>query len=129
MEKPPSMSVKEWIIKKMSINMVISEKVIEQVVNHQFDSANDALTSNDTLEISGFGKFLFNKKKAQLHYEKLLKIKKAYENMLEDPSITDKKRHSTEMRMLTVTNDLRILKPKINEANTDIRGMEESSSS
>ena len=32
MEKPISMSVKEWIIKKMAINMVISEKVIDAVV-------------------------------------------------------------------------------------------------
>ena len=32
MEKPQSMSVKEWIIKKMAINMVIPEKVIDAVV-------------------------------------------------------------------------------------------------
>ena len=71
MNKPTTMSVKEFIIKRMALSLVTSEKIIDQVVQHQFDSANDALTSNDTLEISGFGKFLFNKKKAQLHYEKL----------------------------------------------------------
>lgn len=121
MEKPQSMSIKEWIIKRMSLNMVISEKIIDQVVTHQFDSANDALNTNDTLEISGFGKFLFNKKKAQLHYNKLLQIRQAYENTLNDESITDKKRHSTELRMITVLNDIKILKPKINdESRTDI---------
>jgi len=120
MEKPMSMSVKEWIVKRMSISMVISEKVIDQVVNHQFDSANDALNTNDSLEISGFGKFIFNTKKANVHYTKLLNIQKAYENILADPLISDKKRHSTEMRMLTVLNDIKILKPKIHESKSDI---------
>jgi len=115
-----SMSVKEWIVKRMSISMVISEKVIDQVVNHQFDSANDALNTNDSLEISGFGKFIFNTKKANTHYTKLLNIQKAYENILADPLISDKKRHSTEMRMLTVLNDIKILKPKIHESKSDI---------
>ena len=91
MEKPSTMSVKEWIIKKMSINMVISEKTIDQVINHQFDSANDALNTNDTVEISGFGKFLFNKKK-----------------------------HSTQLRLNTALTDIKTLKPKMNESKTDI---------
>ena len=116
--KPSTMTVKEWIIKKMSINMVISEKIIDQVITHQFDSANDALNTNDSLEISGFGKFLFNTKKANTHYNKLLNMKQAYENMLADPSITNKKRHSTELRMITVMNDIKIFKPKINESST-----------
>lgn len=107
------MSVKEFIIKRMSINMVISEKIIDQVINHQFDSANDALNTNDTLEISGFGKFFFNTKKANTHYNKLLAMKQAYENTLADSSITDKKRHSTEQRMITVLHDIKMLKPKI----------------
>jgi nucleoid DNA-binding protein len=121
MEKPQSMSIKDWIIKKMAIRMVISEKMIDSVVTHQFDSANDALNSNDSVELSGFGKFYFNKKKAKKHYEKLLKIKVAYERILADESITDKKRHSTEMRMSTLMNDIKILKPKIsNESGTNI---------
>lgn len=120
MEKPQSMSIKNWLIRKMSINMVISEKTIDSVITHQFDSANDALNTNDSVELSGFGKFYFNKKKAKNHYEKLLKIKSAYERILADESITDKKRHSTEMRMMTLLNDVKILKPKINEFRTDI---------
>ena len=107
------MSVKEFIIKRMSISLVISEKVIDQVVQHQFDSANDALNTNDTVEISGFGKFFFNTKKANTHYNKLLAMKQSYENILADQSITEKKRHSTEQRMITVLNDIKMLKPKI----------------
>ena len=70
------------ILVYQSIGLVISEKIIDQVINHQFDSANDALNTNDTLEISGFGKFFFNTKKANTHYNKLLAMKQAYENTL-----------------------------------------------
>ena len=80
MNKPASMSFKEWIIKKMSIQLVIPEKVIDQVVTHQFDSANDALNINKTVELSGFGTFHFNQKKAVTQYNKLLAIEKAYNN-------------------------------------------------
>ena len=113
MNKPNTMSVKEFIIKRMAISLVVSEKVIDQVVQHQFDSANDALNTNDTVEISGFGKFFFNTKKANTHYNKLLQMKQAYENTLADPLTTEKKRHSTEQRMITVLSDIKMLKPKI----------------
>jgi hypothetical protein len=43
-------------------------------------------------------------------------MKQAYENTLADTSITDKKRHATELRMITVLKDIKILKPKINES-------------
>ena len=120
MERPSTMSVKEWIIKKMSISMVISEKTIDQVINHQFDSANDALNTNDTIEISGFGKFLFNKKKAVTQYNKLLQMKQSYENILADPEVTDKKKHSIQLRLDTALTDIKTLKPKMNESKTDI---------
>ena len=107
------MSVKEFIIKRMALSLVTSEKIIDNVIQHQFDSANDALNLNNTVEISGFGKFLFNVKKANTHYTKLLEMKQAYENTLADTSTTDKKRHSTEQRMITVLNDIKMLKPKI----------------
>ncbi len=120
MKKPQSMSVKEWIIKKMSINLVISEKIIEQVINHQFDSANDALNVNKSVEISGFGKFYFNEKKALTQYNKLLAIKKAYENMLADPSITDVRRNAVTLKLQILETSIKTLKPKINEPKSDI---------
>ena len=129
MEKPASMSVKEWIIKKMSINMVISEKIIDSVVTHQFDSANDALNVNKSVEISGFGKFYFNGKKAITQYNKLLNIKRTYENALADENITDTKRNALLLKMQIVDSSIKTLKPKIDEPGTNLRGMEESPSS
>jgi len=120
MEKPISMSVKEWIIKKMSINMVISEKVIDSVVVHQFDSANDALNVNNSVEISGFGKFYFNQKKALTQYNKLLAIKDAYQKGLLDENITDTKKNALELKLQIVESSIKTLKPKINEPGTNI---------
>jgi len=120
MEKPISMSVKEWIIKKMSINMVISEKIIDSVIIHQFDSANDALNINKSVEISNFGKFYFNDKKALTQYNKLLAIKQAYNNMLLDENITDVKRNAVTLKLQIIESSIKTLKPKINEPKSDI---------
>lgn len=127
MKKPLTMTLKEWIIKRMSINMVISEKIIDQVVTHQFDSANDALNINKSVEISGFGKFYFNQKKALTQYNKLLAIKLAYENILEG-EITNVRRNAVELKLQIIKTSIKTLKPKIDEPRTDIRGMEESPS-
>ena len=128
MKKPQSMSMKEWIIKKMAISMVVSEKIIDSVVTHQFDSANDAVNMYKSVEISGFGKFYFNDKKALAQYNKFLGIKSTYEKMmLED--MTDVKRNALELKMKIIESSIKSLKPKIDEPGTNNRGMEESSSS
>jgi nucleoid DNA-binding protein len=120
MNKPFSMSVKEWLIKKMAINMVISEKIIDQVVTHQFDSANDALNVHKTVELSGFGKFHFNNKKAVKQLEKWNKIKEAYEKILANKNTTDEKRKNTEVRLENLLISIKTLKPKIDESDANI---------
>jgi hypothetical protein len=98
---------------------MVSEKIIDAVVTHQFDSANDAINLYKSVEISGFGKFLFNEKKALAQYNKLLAIKKAYERMLTQ-DISETKRNSVELKMKIVESSIKSLKPKINEPGTDI---------
>jgi len=100
--------------------MVISEKIIDSVVTHQFDSANDALNVNKSVEISGFGKFFFNSKKAVTQYNKLLNIKRTYENALADENITDTKRNALELKMQIVESSIKTLKPKIDEPGTNL---------
>jgi hypothetical protein len=96
----------------MAISMVVSEKIIDAVVTYQFDSANDALNVNKSVEISGFGKFYFNQKKALTQYNKLLAIKKAYENMLET-DITDVRRNAITLKLQILETSIKTLKPKI----------------
>jgi nucleoid DNA-binding protein len=118
------MHIKDYLIKKIAVNKVIenkliAEKIIHKVIAHQFDSANDALNIHDSIEISGFGKFYFNQKRAQAQYDKYVRIKQSYENMLANDSLSDKKRHSTEQKLISILNDIKIIKPKINEPRTD----------
>jgi nucleoid DNA-binding protein len=114
------MSVKEWIIKKMAIKMVISEKVIDSVVTHQFDSANDALNTCKSVELSGFGKFYFNEKKAIKTMEKYLSQKDMYETVLADETTSDQKRANVQVRLANLLISIKTLKPKIDESRTDI---------
>ena len=43
MDKPISMSVKDYLIRTLAVKIMVSEKVIETIVNHQFQSANEAM--------------------------------------------------------------------------------------
>ncbi len=115
MSKPQSMSVKEWLIKRMSLSLVIPEKVIDAVITNQFDSANDALKNNKSIEISGFGKFVFNDKKAIHQMNKYLSQKLMFETMLSDSSLPDVKRRNIQMKLDTTLGNIKILKPKIDE--------------
>jgi nucleoid DNA-binding protein len=115
MSKPLSMSVKEWLIKKMAVNMVVSEKIINEVVTHQFDSANDALNLHKSVELSGFGKFYFNQGRAVKKLEKWELIKTAYENMLQEDSLSDTKRKNTEVRLEKLLVSIKLLNKRVNE--------------
>jgi len=128
MNKPPSMSIKEYLVKKIAINKVcdkmISEKTIDAVISHQFDSASAATANNNSIEISGFGKFLFNEKRAVKQMQKYTEQIAYYSNMLAS-HLTEAERRNTEMRLESINNNVKALKPKLNEPSTDNRGMEE----
>ena len=122
--KPTSLSVKDWIIRKLAPKMLLSEKTIEAVVNHQFQEANQALSKHKSLEISGFGKFFFNDGKAVRQMAKYESQKALFTKKLEDETLTDQKRKSYELKLQIAKDCIRDLKPRM-YAFTDIRGMEE----
>jgi nucleoid DNA-binding protein len=126
--KPISLSVKDWIIRKLAPKMLLSEKTIETVINHQFQEANQALTKHKSLEISGFGKFFFNEGKAVRQMEKYESQKTLFTKKLEDDSLTEQKRKSYELKLQIAKDCIRDLKPRM-YAFTDLRGMEEQSDS
>ena len=45
-------TLRDHIVKKMAIGMVVNERVIDQVITHQFNSAEDATKTNNSIEIS-----------------------------------------------------------------------------
>ena len=85
-DKPTTLSVKDYIIRKMSVKMRMSENTIAEVVHHQFKYLNESLTDNNSVEVSGFGKFIFKTKWA----EKELQRKREFLISLESKPETEK---------------------------------------
>lgn len=114
----------------MSIKFNTSEKIIESVVNHQFQSATIAFNDQKSVELSGFGKFLFNEKKAVKKMETMLIQKQVLEQTIVDQTATDRKRKAAEVKLESLLQAIEILKPKIDyEPKSDIRGLEEQTNS
>ena len=126
MDKPISMSVKDYLIRKLSVSLMTSEKTIEAIVNHQFRSANVALQENNSVEISGFGKFHFNYKKAVKKMEKMVSKANLFYSQMNNMELSEQKRNSSANKLANTLAQIETLKPKLNvEHQPDLRGMEE----
>jgi nucleoid DNA-binding protein len=128
MDKPISMSVKDYLIRTLAVKMLTSEKTIETVINHQFQSANEAMDLNNSLEISGFGKFYFNEKKATKRLGQLNAKKQAMEKIISDETTSEQKRRSSQVTLEKTEALINLLKSKIiyeDQLLSDLRGLEE----
>lgn len=114
MDKPVTLSVKSFIIRNMSTNMQVSERVLETVINHQFDSAYNALDKCKSLEFSGFGKFFFNVKKAHKKMDKF-KSQIAMFNELLATELTATRRRNIELKLETTYKNMEYLKAQLHE--------------
>lgn len=112
MDKPINMSVKDYLVRTLAVKMLTSEKTIEAVVNHQFQSANEAIDFNNSLEISGFGKFYFNEKKATKRIEKLKGKKELMESFIADDSLTKQKKRASQITLDKTETLIHLLKVK-----------------
>ena len=95
----------------MSVKMVVSERVIERVITHQFNAAEDA--TKNSLEISGFGKFVFNTSKANKKIVKLIKVKKVYEQQLAENTLPTKKLDVIKSKLSNLNLTLNSIAPKV----------------
>jgi len=128
MDKPISMSVKDFLIRTLAVKMMVSEKTIETVVNHQFQSANEAMDVNNSLEISGFGKFYFNEKKAKKRLQVLEEKRKAMQKYSTDETLSEQRRKTSKVTLEKTEALINLLKSKItyeDQLLSDIRGLEE----
>ena len=128
MDKPISMSVKYYLVRTLAVKMMISEKMIETVVNHQFQSANEAMDTNNSIEISGFGKFYFNEKKAQKRLIDLTRKKNLMLEFIASAETSEQKKRSSQVTLEKTEALINLLKSKItyeDQLLSDIRGLEE----
>lgn len=128
MERPKSLSIKDFLIRKMSVKMLVPEFTLDAVISHQFQSANQAMTSVKSVELSGFGKFLFNDKKAIKKMEKLHSQRNLFESLMNDATLSEQRRNNAKLKYDTAIMSINALKPKINnELKSNLSGMEEQS--
>lgn len=109
--------LQDTLIKTTSIKLAISERIVEAVVNHQFSSANAAITdgTNSTVELSGFGKFIFSKKKAIKRLEKLEAVAKDLQDQIDNPETLKKDLQWTKKSLTATKRIIKQLKPIVDE--------------
>jgi nucleoid DNA-binding protein len=115
MDKPVTLSVKNFLIRKVALDMMIPEKTVEAVVKHEYEQALKAIIKDRSVELSGFGRFYFNKKKANKMMEKYLSQQQKFEEMMNDETLPVHKRKGAEARLATARNNIKWLSPKLNE--------------
>jgi Bacterial DNA-binding protein len=128
MDKPISMSVKDYLVRTLAVKMLTSEKTIETVINHQFQSANEAMDLNNSIEIAGFGKFYFNEKKAAKRLEQLISKKQGMEKIIADENTSQQKKRSSQVTLEKTEALINLLKTKTtyeDQLLSDLRGVEE----
>lgn len=113
MNKPQSMSHKDFLIRTLAVKMSVNEKMIEVIVNHQFQSANEAMDLNHSIELSGFGKFMLNVKKAHRKMVKIINKRDAFELVMKDDSKTEAERKRANVIFNKTNNQINLLKPTI----------------
>ena len=117
--KGANIPIKEYIIKRMAVNKVteklISEKTMDIVISHQFESAIKAMSTNSTVEISGFGKFLFNYKRAQKELTKYEKIREHYVSLLQQTTLSEEQIKTLEHKLAIANDGIKNLKPRVDE--------------
>lgn len=113
MDKPITLSTKNWLIRKLSTEIMISERVIDAVVSHEFETMREKLETCDSIEISGFGKFIFNKKKAERKMQDWLNIKSKFTGYCNDETLSEGKRKSYAFKLEKLENDIRILNDRM----------------
>jgi len=115
MSKLQATNIKDYLINKLSIRFNLSNKIIEAVIDHQMQGINKAIQSDNkfTVEMSGFGKWIFNHKKAQKKYEKNLSKEKLFISLLENPNLTEKQRASYQLKLENTQKWMETIKPKL----------------
>jgi pyridoxal/pyridoxine/pyridoxamine kinase len=126
MNKPQSMSMKDYLIRTLASKLMINEKTIDKVISHQFRSANDAMTCNNSVEISGFGKFVFNEKKAAKKIQALIRKQEIQQAIVDSSESTTEQIRKAKVIVKDTIRRINLLKPTIDDKLfADLRGLEE----
>jgi len=127
-EKPNSMSHRDWFVRKLANSLNMDVKIVDQVIKHQFDTTLTALQKNKTVEISGFGTLKWNDRAAQKKLDAMdSKIRILRDRISSSDSDVRTEKWNEEIDQMLLKR--KILMNKINELNTDLRGLEKQAAS
>jgi nucleoid DNA-binding protein len=127
-EKPNSMSHRDWFVRKLAESLEMDVKIVDQIIRHQFDTTLAALQKNKTVEISGFGTLKWNDRAAQKKLDVLdEKIRSFRDRISNSDSDVKTEKWNDDIDQMLLKR--KILMNKINELNTDLRGLEKQSAS
>lgn len=107
------MQLKEFLVKKLSLKLNVSERIIDTVITNQFSSAFQATSHHNTIELSGFGKFTFNQTKAHKIMGKYITLSEQCNAIISDPSSSPDDKRKASLRLNTITKNIEHLKPKL----------------
>lgn len=114
-KKPTTVSVKSFLIRRIAVDLMIPQNKVEAVIDHQFRMALEALKCKESVEISGFGKFILNQKRVVWRWDKCMIQKKVMEDTINDPLTSDVKRRNSQLKLNTVLENIEALKILLHE--------------
>jgi nucleoid DNA-binding protein len=111
--KPDNVPIKEWLVKGIADSLNIPERVVATIVDFQFSEARESLLTCNSIEFSGFGKFIFNKRKAEKKLAKIVKSKEYLEEIINSPDTKEQKRVSSHFKLQIYMADIKLLRNKL----------------
>lgn len=117
------MSHRDWFVRKLAEVLQVNMNVVDEVIKHQFDSVINATQKHKTVEISGIGTLRWSDKFAQKKLDTMDAQIRAIRNKIAD-SQSDVKSQKWGDVIDEMLLKRKILINRINELNTDLRGLE-----
>ena len=113
-----SLPIKEFIIRRLTVDLGIPESTIRTVVDDTFAKAIKATSTNKSVEIAGWGTFYFSEKKAEKMVEKYKSQIALFSKILETPHLSQRQINNAEAKLVVAKKNLEELLPRINERTT-----------
>ena len=119
MDKPTTLSVKDWIVRNMSVEMNVPERIIQAIVSHQFSRARDAMETGYSVQFSGFGKYMFNIHRAYKKLGKFNSLEKNMQGIIDNPNTTPQHKTLTQYKIGVLRGDIKLLERKLKITHED----------
>lgn len=113
--KPQNILLKDFLIRRMVVDMGIPEKTIRTIIDDAFSNIVKATATCKSVEISGWGVIHFNLKKALLMQAKFKNQIRLFSETINDPTTSETKKRNASMKLECAKKNLTDLELRLNE--------------